>query len=762
MPNLAKWRFWVDRGGTFTDVVAIAPDGAMHRAKLLSQAPGRYADAAIEAMRRITGAGEGALPPSELRLGTTVATNALLERKGEPVLLAITRGFRDALLIGTQERPELFARHIMRDPPLYSEVVEIAERVTAAGELLLPLDEAQARASLQAAYDAGLRSIAIVLMHGWRFTGHEEKLAAIAREIGFTQISASHEAAPLIKLIARGETSVVDAYLSPVLRHYVGGLEAMLGPEVAALYMQSNGGLTTGGAFRGKDAILSGPAGGIVGMAATAQEAGFERVIGFDMGGTSTDVSYFAGTYERDSETRLAGTRIRAPMMRIHTVAAGGGSICQFDGVRFQVGPESAGAVPGPACYRRGGPLAVTDCNLLLGKLQPAHFPQVFGPGGDEALDLGAVQAKFAELVRDVAVRTGRSYSAEEAAEGFLTIAVANMANAIKTISLQRGHDVTRATLVSFGGAGGQHACLVADALGIGQILCHPLASVLSAYGMGLADRRVLREATLAVPLEREHWPEIEAAIARYGAEAEADLAAQCGEGTSIRREVSLFLRPPGSDSTIEVPAASIGAMQAAFGTAWQARFGFAAQGVPIAETLRVEAIAPSDAPQLTNTRQKGREGHLERVNLFSGGRHYSAPLYLREGLIDGFEAGGPALIVDDVSTIVVEPGWSAKVDRIGNVILSRRPGPDPGPLDGGDQIASDPGIRPDDVDPVRLEVMGALFMAIAEEMGAALQSSASSVNIRERLDFSCAIFDRARQSRRQCAAYAGPSRLDG
>ncbi len=725
-----SWRFWVDRGGTFTDVVALAPGGAMHRAKLLSENPGQYRDAAVEAMRRITGAGEGNLPAGELRLGTTVATNALLERKGEPVLLAITGGFRDALIIGTQERGELFARHILREPPLYADVVEIAERVEASGKVVSPLDEADARTKLQAAYDRGLRAIAIVLMHGWHFTGHERRLAQIAREVGFTQISASHEVAPLIKLIARGDTSVVDAYLSPVLRRYIAGLEEGLGPAVDALFMQSNGGLAAGEAFRGKDAILSGPAGGIVGMAATAKEAGFGRVIGFDMGGTSTDVSHYAGSYERDSETRVAGTRIRAPMMRIHTVAAGGGSICSFDGVRFQVGPESAGAVPGPACYRRGGPLAVTDCNLLLGKLQPDHFPHVFGESGNEPLDPEAVRSKFAELVAEVQEKTGRSYSPEEAAEGFLTIAVANMANAIKTISLQRGHDVTRAVLAGFGGAGGQHVCLVADALGIETVMCHPLASVLSAYGMGLADRRVLREATLATPLDEAHLREIGEAVSRYGEEAQAELAEQCADGAELRQEATLFLRPQGSESAIEVPFGPLDDMQAAFQTGWQARFGFAAQGPLMAETLRVEAVAGGEAPPELAALPERSDPPLETVDLFSGGQSHRAPLYRREGLAAGFETSGPALVVDDVSTIVVEPCWRAAVDAIGNLILTREAARD---ASLGDMTA---------LDPVRLEVMGALFMAIAEEMGAALQSSASSVNIRERLDFSCALFD--------------------
>ena len=724
------WAFWIDRGGTFTDVVARAPDGQLQRAKLLSENPEHYADAASEAMRRITGVDEGPLPPAELRLGTTVATNALLERKGEPVLLAITRGLRDALKIGTQERPELFAREIVLPEPLYADVLEVEERIGADGAIVSPLDEAQARAGLQAAYDEGLRAVAIVLMHGYRYTAHELLLAEIAREIGFTQVSPSHAVAPLIKLIARGDTSVVDAYLSPVLRRYIAGFEAGIGPEVAALYMMSNGGLASGDAFQGKDAILSGPAGGIVGMAATAIEAGYDHVVGFDMGGTSTDVSHFAGAFERDSETRIAGTRIRTPMMRIHTVAAGGGSICHFDGTRFLVGPESAGAVPGPACYRRGGPLAVTDCNLLLGKLRPEHFPPVFGPNADQPLDLAAAQAAMDAVLETVEAATGKRYSREEAAEGFLTIAVANMANAIKAVSLRRGHDVTRAALSSFGGAGGQHCCAIADALGMETVLCHPLASVLSAYGMGLAERRVVHETTLALPLDA--LKDLAAAVAEQGRIARSDLSRQCGSDAKIRLETTLFLRPKGTESTVPVAYGTSERMRAQFDTGWRQRFGFATAGDLVVETLRVEAVVASDtmAGGAVMALPESSAPPAENVEFFSGGRAYGAPLYRREDLAAGFTVDGPALMVDPVSTVVVEPGWNAWIDGIGNLILTRA-----SPRVSGNQDST---AR----DPVRLEIMGALFMAIAEEMGAALQFSASSVNIRERLDFSCAIFD--------------------
>lgn len=726
------WRFWVDRGGTFTDVVAIAPDGALHRAKLLSEDPGRYDDAAVEAMRRLTGARPGfALPRAELRLGTTVATNALLERKGEPTLLAITRGFGDALRIGTQERPDIFARRIDLPAPLFAQVAEIDERVMADGTVLAALDEDQARAVLQSAFDSGLRAIAIVLMHGWKFPAHEAALARVAGEVGFGQISVSHRVAPLIKLIARGDTTVVDAYLSPVLRRYVAGLEAGLGPAVAALYMQSSGGLAAGEAFHGKDAVLSGPAGGIVGMAATAKAAGFAQVVGFDMGGTSTDVSYYAGSYEREAEARVAGSRIRAPMMRIHTVAAGGGSICRFDGTRFLVGPESAGAVPGPACYRRGGPLAVTDCNLLLGKLQPDHFPHVFGPHGDQPLDRGAVERRFAELTAQVRAAIGRAVSPEQAAEGFLRIAVANMANAIKAISVRRGHDVTRATLACFGGAGGQHACLVADALGIDTVQCHPLASVLSAYGMGLADRRAVREATLGCLLDGEGAAAIARTVGLLGDDAEAELVAGNAGRATLRREVTLHLRPQGTENTIEVAFAPLEAMRAAFAADWQRRFGFAPEGGIVAEAVRVESVAASDHADVPVAVLPERSGPpAGSVSMFTAGERHATPLYRREDLACGFTAAGPALIVDPVSTTVVEPGWRVEVDAIGNLILRRA---QPRTVDRVADTA---------LDPVRLEIMSGLFMAVSEEMGAALQHSASSVNIRERLDFSCALFD--------------------
>lgn len=557
-----RWQFWIDRGGTFTDVVARDPAGRVLTAKLLSEDPNRAADAAAHAIRQLTGAGDGPLPPAEVRMGTTVATNALLERKGEPCVLAITRGFGDALRIGTQDRPQLFVRKIELPEPPHARVIEIDERVDAAGNVVRGLDEAAASAAFAAAVADGLRSIAIVLMHGYRHTAHEARLAELARAAGFTQVSVSHEVAPLIKLIGRGDTTLVDAYLSPVLRRYVEQFSGQLGGHIRPLFMQSSGGLIDGARFRGKDAILSGPAGGIVGMARTAEASGAARVIGFDMGGTSTDVSHYAGAFERDSETRVANVRIRAPMLRIHTVAAGGGSICRFDAGRLVVGPESAGAVPGPACYRNGGPLTVTDCNVMLGKLIPDHFPHLFGPTGDLPLDRAVVERQFADLSAQIATETGQDLTPQALAEGFIQIAVANMAHAIKQISVARGHDVTGYALACFGGAGGQHACLVADALGIDTVLVHPLAGVLSAYGMGLASEAAVRERTLGLPLVAG----VELAVEQVRAVLADEAAGQLGTPPS-RIEVSLFLRREGSENAIELPPGPVDELSAAFTT---------------------------------------------------------------------------------------------------------------------------------------------------------------------------------------------------
>jgi 5-oxoprolinase (ATP-hydrolysing) len=718
------WSFSIDRGGTFTDIVARAPDGRLLTAKLLSDNPEQYDDAAVEGIRRLT-AEHGEAPLDSVKMGTTVATNALLERKGEKLLLAITHGFGDALRIGYQARPDIFARRIILPEALYSNVIEVDERVTADGGVLRPLDLEDARSSLISAYEGGYRSIAIVLMHGWRWTAHEAALADLAGEIGFTQVSASHRVGPLIKLVGRGDTTVVDAYLSPVLRRYVDRVVAALGEEARLFFMQSSGGLTDAAAFQGKDAILSGPAGGIVGMAKTAEEAGFSKIIGFDMGGTSTDVSHYAGAYERTNETIVAGVRVRAPMLEIHTVAAGGGSVCHYDGARFRVGPDSAGAVPGPACYRRGGPLTITDCNVVLGKIRPEHFPRVFGPGGDAPID-AAASLRLCE-----AIGAEAGMSAAEAAAGFVRIAVDNMASAIKRISIARGHDVTRYTLACFGGAGGQHACLVADALGMGRVMIHPLAGVLSAYGMGLADMVELRQRSVG-------GEALDDVLADLAAEAEAALRGQGAEAIGLKRRAAL--RYEGSDSSLEVEAGAVDEMREAFEEAHRTRFGFMSPETPVVvETAIVEA---SSSP----SRSDGEGDHAKHgggancvvgpSTAFGGPPpHEAAPrredeVLDRASLSPGAVIPGPALIIDPSATTVVEPGWRAEVDPLGNLVLTRST-----PRESARAIGAD-------VDPVMLEVFNNLFMAVAEEMGVALQNTASSVNIKERLDFSCALFN--------------------
>ncbi len=728
MTTAPLWQFWIDRGGTFTDVVARAPDGTVRTAKLLSEDPSRNEDAAVAAIRHLTGIVSGPLPACQLRMGTTVATNALLERKGEPTLLAITRGFGDALRIGTQERPELFVRQIVLPQPLHGRVLEVTERVMADGTVLTALDEAEAAQGLAEARGAGLTSIAIVLMHGWKYPAHEARLAELARAAGFMQVSVSHELAPLIKLIPRGDTTLVDAYLSPVLRRYVDQFSGALGGSAKPLFMQSSGGLIEGARFHGKDAVLSGPAGGIVGMARTAEMSGAARVIGFDMGGTSTDVSHYAGHYERDSETRVAGVRIRTPMLRIHTVAAGGGSICRFDAGRLVVGPQSAGALPGPACYGHGGPLTVTDCNVLLGKLVPAQFPQVFGASGDQPIDAAVVQTKFTALAGAVANETGQTIAPEALAEGFIQIAVNNMANAIRQVSVARGHDVTACALACFGGAGGQQACLVADALAIDTVLIHPLAGVLSAYGMGLASQAAVREASLGLRLEPGVEPAVEALRAVLSDAAEAQLGT-----TPSRIEARLFVRREGSDATIELEPGPADDLMTEFARRHRAEFGFEASGPLVIDRLRVEAaVEDASAGQLAWPLPAVSALPLGLVPCWMGGARREVSLYDRAGLAAGFTATGPLIVVDPLATTVAEPGWSVSVDADGTLRLSRT-------TPRGMHRAAGTAV-----DPIRLEVFNGLFMAIAEEMGTALARSASSVNIRERLDFSCAVFDGA------------------
>jgi 5-oxoprolinase (ATP-hydrolysing) len=732
------WEFWIDRGGTFTDVVARRPDGAIVTAKLLSENPERYRDAAVAAIRELLGLGHDDPIPAEaiaaVKMGTTVATNALLERKGERTLLVTTRGFADALRIAYQNRPRIFDRRIVLPELLHSRVVEVDERMTAEGEVLRPLDLAAAERDLAAAHAAGFRACAIVLMHGYRYPDHERRLAEAARRLGFDQVSVSHEVSPLMKLVGRGDTTVVDAYLSPILSRYVNQVASALG-GTRLMFMQSNGGLTDARLFQGKDAILSGPAGGVVGAVATSRAAGQERIIGFDMGGTSTDVSHYDGTLERTFETQVAGVRIRAPMMAIHTVAAGGGSILSFDGARFRVGPESAGANPGPAAYRRGGPLTVTDANVMVGKLDPTFFPHVFGRGGDEPLDVEAVSTRFAALTAEIAAATGTTRTAEAVADGFLSIAVDNMANAIKKISVARGYDVSRYTLTCFGGAGGQHACLVADALGMTKVLLHPLAGLLSAYGMGLADITAMREQAVEARLAPDLMPRIEALLDRLADEARAQVV---GQGIAPGRIVvhrRAHLRYEGTDSALILAAGPLDEMKAAFETAHRLRYGFVAEAKHVlVEAVSVEAVGSAasvdDARPEIPTRAAGDVPVKARTRFFSRGAWHAAPVIERDAMVPGDRVRGPAILVEAHGTNVVEPGWEARMLDRGELLLERVV-----PLERAFAIGTQ-------VDPVMLEIFNNLFMAVAEQMGLTLEKTAHSVNIKERLDFSCAIFD--------------------
>ncbi len=738
------WQFWIDRGGTFTDLVARRPDGRVVTHKLLSVNPERYDDAAVQGIRELIGvAPDQDIPPAAIqsvKMGTTVATNALLERKGDRTVLAITKGFADALRIGYQTRPKLFALHIVLPEPIYESVVEIPERIGANGDVVQPLDEAVTRRGLQAAYDDGIRAVAIALMHSYRYHDHEDRVARIAGEIGFTQVSVSHRVSPMMKLVSRGDTAVVDAYLSPILRRYVGRVAGELdadggrGPRL--MFMQSNGGLTDAHRFQGKDAILSGPAGGVVGMARTAALAGFDRVIGFDMGGTSTDVSHFDGEFERSFETMVAGVRLRAPMMHIHTVAAGGGSILHFDGARYRVGPDSAAADPGPASYRRGGPLTVTDCNVMLGKLHPGHFPAVFGRDGDQPLDVDVVRGKFEALARDIAAATDAPTQLPEAvAEGFLRIAVENMVNAIKKISVERGYDITAYTLNSFGGAGGQHACLVADSLGMSTVMLHPFAGVLSAYGMGLADVRSIRERQLDLPMSAGVGEVLDQAFGELARQARDDLLSQDQPGERITLVHKVHLRYAGTDNPLLIdPDPDNAVMVRRFEDAHRQRYGYIALGRELfVEAISVEAIGASeqdeDAAQFDGTHPAEPGSAAAQVHMFAGGERQTAPVYLRQDMATGQRIDGPAIIAESTATTVVEPGWRAELTPRGDCLLRRIV-----PRQKREVI----GIE---ADPVLLEVFNNLFMTIAEQMGATLANTAYSVNIKERLDFSCAIF---------------------
>ncbi|XGV98082.1 MAG: hydantoinase B/oxoprolinase family protein [Leptolyngbya sp. BL-A-14] len=837
-----RWQFWIDRGGTFTDIVARRPDGSLTVHKLLSENPSRYRDASMQGIRDILGLpGDAPLPTEQIaaiKMGTTVATNALLERKGDRVVLVTTKGFRDALRIGYQNRPKIFARHIVLPEMLYEQVIEVEERISAQGEELIPIvasAEEQLAASLQNAYESGIRACAIVFMHGYRYPDHEQKAAAIAHKIGFTQISVSHVVSPLMKLISRGDTTVVDAYLSPILRRYVDQVSEELAggvgkageaeeagearedgepqrrgdaegveklensspiphppspipfPSPQLLFMQSNGGLTDARSFQGKDSILSGPAGGIVGAVQTSKLAGLEKIISFDMGGTSTDVAHYAGEYEREFETEVAGVRLRAPMMSIHTVAAGGGSILHFDGSRYRVGPDSAGANPGPASYRNGGPLTVTDCNVMLGNLQPDFFPKVFGMKGNLPLDAAIVQKKFSDLAANIQSATGDVRSPEQVAQGFLTIAVEKMASAIKKISVQRGYDVSEYTLCCFGGAGGQHACAIAETLGMKQVFLHPFAGVLSAYGMGLADIRVIREKAVEATLSHSLLPELERMHADLLIDAQAELRQQNIPQDQIHVLPKAHLRYQGTDSALIVSFGTLEAMVSAFEQAHRQRYGFIAENKAlVVEAVSVEAIGTTNTiaePIITATRTTSLEP-IKTVQTYVADDWLATPVFQREHLLPGDRISGPALIIEPTGTNVIAPGWRAELTERGHLILKKAGGrrqeveaeergkrgrqgeqrkPENSKLKTqnfsfGDAARTElktplaslashapsasPHPTPHSPDPVLLEIFNHLFMAIAEQMGFTLQNTSYSVNIKERLDFSCAVFD--------------------
>ncbi len=729
----AGWQFWVDRGGTFTDIVARGPSGRLLTYKLLSENPARYHDAAVAGIRALLRIADDVEFPvtqvEAVRMGTTVATNALLERKGERTLLVITRGFGDALRIAYQNRPRIFDRHIVLPEMLYERVIEVDERITADGSVLQAPDLETLGDQLRQAHADGIRAVAVVCLHSYLYPAHEQEIGKLAGQIGFAQTSLSSEVSPLMKVVPRGDTTVVDAYLSPVLRRYVNQVADQMN-GVRLMFMQSNGGLAEAGHFRGKDAILSGPAGGIVGMVQMSEQAGFDHVIGFDMGGTSTDVSHYAGEYERVFMTQVAGIRLRAPMLDIHTVAAGGGSILYFDGSRYRVGPDSAGADPGPACYRGGGPLAVTDANVMLGRIQPAHFPAVFGSSGDQPLDDEIVRRKFNELAADIQKATGDDRSPEQVAEGFLEIAVANMANAVKKISVQKGHDVTRYVLTTFGGAGGQHACAVADALGIRTVLVPPMAGVLSALGIGLADTTAMREQSVEIPLESA-LEKLATVADSLEQAARAELLDEGVPAERIRVVRRVHLHYEGTDTAIPVELDEFDAMTNAFETSHRATYSFLMDRPLIAEAMSVEATGLTERPDLSHVAEQvdNRVEHPEMVRIYSGGSWRDAPLRQREQMQPEDSVTGPAIIAEANATTVIDEGWQATMTRSGHLLAERVVAP----------------AKPDagtEADPVLLEIFNNLFMSIAEQMGFRLESTAQSVNIRERLDFSCALFD--------------------
>jgi len=728
------WQFWIDRGGTFTDIVARDPAGKLATKKLLSETPERYRDAAIAGIREFLQLAPGEAIPegaiASVKMGTTVATNALLERKGARTLLLVNRGFRDLLRIGNQARPRLFDLDIKLPSMLYEHVAEVAGRTSVHGAEIETLNEAEALATLRAARAEGIEAVAIALIHAWKYPAQEQRLGALAALAGFTQISLSHIASPLLRLVPRADTTVADSYLSPILLRYIAQVSE--GLSNAPLYfMQSHGGLARADAFTGKDAILSGPAGGIVGAVRTAASAGFNAVIGFDMGGTSTDVALYDGAFQRSLETEIAGVRLRAPMLAINTVAAGGGSILSFDGARLRAGPESAGANPGPACYRKGGPLTVTDANVLLGKILPEHFPAIFGPNGDQPLDSGIVREKFAALAGEVSTATGHATTPEALAEGFIQIAVANMAQAIRQISVQKGLDPQNFALVCFGGAGGQHAALVADELGMDKVFIHPLAGVLSAYGIGLSDFSLLREQAVEIPFTPGALAALQTTATRLANEAEASLCTQT-QGAAITHTTTILLRYAGTDTALPVKFSNHSEMCAEFATAHQRLFGFTTPEKPlVAETVLVEASAPGEPLAEPGIPAAPLPAPLETIPMFTGGAAHETPVYDRDALGAGAKIPGPAILREAIATTVVEPGWTAEITPQNHCILRR-----------ATPRAQARITEADTPDPVQLELFANLFMAIAEQAGAVLRNTAQSVNIKERLDFSCAIFD--------------------
>ena len=734
-----KWQFWIDRGGTFTDIIGRNPDGKISTHKLLSENPQQYSDAAIQGIRDILSLKSNDQIPIDkidlIKMGTTVATNALLERNGERTLLAITKGFGDILRIGYQQRPNLFALDIKLPDMLYSEIEEIDERVDIHGNIIKKLDKSGTEVKLKKAFDNGYRSIAIVLLHGYRYKKHENQINLIAKKIGFEQISVSHKVIPLMKIVPRGDTTVIDAYLSPILRRYVNQFENALGTEKKdkgkLMFMQSNGGLTDAHFFQGKDAILSGPAGGVVGMVKTGEKAGFKKLIGFDMGGTSTDVCHYNGDYERTLETQVAGVRLRAPMMLINTVAAGGGSILHFDGSRYRVGPDSAGANPGPACYRNGGPLTVTDCNVMLGKLNPELFPKVFGKNANQQIDVSIVKEKFNVLAKEISNATKKSVSPIEVAEGFLSIAIECMANAIKKISVQRGYDVSKYTLSCYGGAGGQHACLVADSLGMKKIHLHQYAGVLSAYGIGLADSRTINDLAIELNLNKDIIESLSIQFNNLKKQGREEMVAQNLNSEKLRYSCRIYLRYEGSDSALAVRFSEYQEIKSNFENIHKARFGFISpEKLLIVESIQVEVSCPSEhVESKNNKRTKRGNSSLARLNVVMNGDSNPTSFYHRNNISTNDKLIGPAVIIEDTSTIVIEPGWQASINNNFDLILERTE---------KKQRMSAIGTK---VDPVMLEIFNNLFMNVAEQMGTVLENTASSVNIKERLDFSCALF---------------------